>query len=1475
MLPGTDGGPDTWGYTYVDSDTTPGVPGRPDFNWIDIRLLPGAQRVEGLVDDNVIGPFSLGFEFRLYWLRLSQFFVGSNGYIAFEDQFNQSHPYPNVPDPSRPNDLLAALMCDLDFTRLSGNRGCWFWTNNTNDTFVLQCESVPFWNTGGNNTFEVILSKPDSTITYQYKEQSGQPAGGWGNNNLTIGIEDVNGSVGLSYCYRGVPAANLPHAGLAVRFIPPSTSAFTRNDLMCVKSMTWNSGGFFMYASGTPSRPIWVQVKNAGTEPAPASEVTGEIVEYGGSTVWFNSGYTPPLASGEEFYLDLGAWTPLPPYDTGTFTLKVKVNYAADEYRANDSILVEIRIVDYGLGATLHYDRQTSGTIALSDTHGYAVRFEPPRFPAWIDSLYFYFGSVAPVNVFIYGDAGDRPGALLDSIYWSPPAGAGWKSLSVRDDSISIQSGAFYVGYKTFGSSPSCGVDRVAPFSRQCWEWTGDWAPMRWTEDEDLLIRARVISGFATHNLGVDSITEPTLTMYDSGAVITPRVRVKNYGTFAYDTGNVVFTLFDENLTAAYADTLDTIVVRRQRDTALTYASWVARPGPLGGVYTPRCSVRAYSADLDPANDTLGGVPFFVRYTDAGATAIIAPLDTIGYGVSVTPSATIRNHGNVALVNLVVQFRIGSGYSGTETIASLGGRSATTVTFDPWLTDSGTFAVSCWTELAGDQVPDNDTAYATARVNLYDIGATSIDAPSGIIVQGTRVYPVVSVQDFGSLGATCDLRLVIRDAGGTPVYDTTNTGVVVPGGGTVAVGFTKYFDALTVGDYSTKAYTIFAADPHPANDTARDSFYVRSSSYTDVGAFEILVPRDTVREFTQVRPQVTVRNYGTTTEVCNLTFVIEDSPTNFSLTMPVAVVAGADTTVRYDSSWTAQNQGMHRVWAYTFCPGDTHAVNDTVYDSTRVTPPPVLDVGVVSIVAPTDSVDSSAAVLPTVAVQNYGQLPATFRVWVGIADSVGAEVYFDTATVVDLPQGPPLQVALSSWSAPHVVGNYSVRCSTFMVGDQNPQNDTVGEVFRVYAPPQLQPWVAGWSMARELPQLPSTRFVKDGGWLVFNPGNGLIYGAKGNKTVDFFSYDPLAITDTWHTLTGMPVPAGSRLPGKGGVGCTDGSSTIYALKGNNTREFYKFDVALGSWTALESVPAGVRNQRIKGGSDMVYVDQGDSSYVYLLKGYKNEFYRFNTTSGRWQALESAPGGTGAKWDKGSFLVYDGDQTIYAHRAKFQQMYLYNITTGWSATMHQGMNSTSYVNGRTTKTRDGGCGAWGRDGIYALKGSNTQEFWHYVAAGDTWTPMDTMPQIGTGGRKKRVKSGADIVAWCDTVFFAFKGNKCNEFWRYVKAPAGGAMSVRPGRDGVSSAPTRPARNRVRIAPNPLSGRVVSLSYTLPQAGVLTVGVYDVTGRPVLAREFVVGRTGAVRADVSELAAGVYLVRFTSAGFSSTDKLIIKQ
>ena len=415
----------------------------------------------------------------------------------------------------------------------------------------------------------------------------------------------------------------------------------------------------------------------------------------------------------------------------------------------------------------------------------------------------------------------------------------------------------------------------------------------------------------------------------------------------------------------------------------------------------------------------------------------------------------------------------------------------------------------------------------------------------------------------------------------------------------------------------------------------------------------------------------------------------------------------------------------------------------------------------------------------------------------------------------------------------------------------------------------------GWTERSNVPDIPTVgKGVHRGAWLV-NAGDA-VYVAKGYKTSDFYRYWLLG--DSWTVLTGMPYATHplwpKKPPSKGSTGVGDGADAIYVTQGNNTLGFWKYSIGAGTWQVLADVPAGLYRKKVKGGTDMAYVVVNDTGYVYLLKGYKTEFYRYNTGTGAWETLPEAPTGTRAKWDKGSWLCVEGPQAevIYAHKAKYHELYKYYVSgDSWGPKM-PGMPFVGN-SGRRKKSKDGGSAAFDDGAIYALKGGNTTEWWRYTVIDSVWTELETMPSNGSVGKKKRVKSGGDVISYGMGYFFALKGNKTVEFWRYG-LPVAPAMATLPQRSGVMAQPTGITGLGMTLAPNPLSGGFVTVRYALPAAGPAVINVVDVAGRTVERQVVYASRVGAVNLDLRSLSAGVYLVRFEASGFETTRKLVVQ-
>ena len=531
------------------------------------------------------------------------------------------------------------------------------------------------------------------------------------------------------------------------------------------------------------------------------------------------------------------------------------------------------------------------------------------------------------------------------------------------------------------------------------------------------------------------------------------------------------------------------------------------------------------------------------------------------------------------------------------------------------------------------------------------------------------------------------------------------------------------------------------------------------------------------------------------------------------------------------------------------------------------------DVGIFEILAPAGWVRPSQAVTPLVWIHNYGDAAMSFYTRFTICDTAtDAELYRDSVYISGLAPDHYVIVDFAEWPGTAIEGCYIGVC-TLAVDDDVPANDLDSSFFTVSV---YCPWPVGWQEVSSMPAHPSNSPVARGGWLAFDASTELLYAAKGNKTGDFYRYEPLP--NEWYTLAELPYRRGrwpTKRPMKGARGICDNERHVYATQGNNTLGFWRYDIIADSWEVLPDVPAGPSRKKVKGGTDMVYIVVQDTGYVYLLKGYKTEFYRYNASSGVWQTRADAPSGSRARWESDSWLVADSDSGgyVYAHKAKYHELYRYDVRgDSWG----QKMEGMPFVGAslRRKKSKDGGSAAWYDGAIYALKGGNTQEWWRYTVADSVWTELETMPSFGTTGKKKRVKHGGDVVSFGGGAFFALKGNKTLETWRYVSVPWPPQAATRHGGSLATGCVAAVPGGRLVAVPNPMGPNGTLVRCELPGAGPAVLTVYDAVGRAVARRPVLPDHSGVASVFLRGLRAGVYLVRVEAPGFAATRKLVVR-
>jgi len=480
------GGPDAYGYQYLDSDTT--ASGAPTYNWVSIKGI--GTEITTLGDDNSAGPFPIGFEFPYYWYAANSVIVGSNGYMTFGDKSANASPFKGVPSPSKPNNQLAALLSDLDCSASgSPNGSVWYWSNGT-DSFIVEYDSIAFWSTGGNNTFQMILTKADSAITFQYKEQSGAPFNGWGDSCNQTGIENISGAIGLNYLSGTAPAGNVLHADLAVRFFPPESTSLQIHDVGVRNAMNDRSGGVF----AINERPLsfWTVVKNFGNQSEASYTTYFKVTRQNNAVVFSDSATAGATNPGETESLALAStWRPA---TNGTYIIRIFTKMTGDMLATNDTVTLELRVIT--LPGMLTYDSGTPGnSMSWNGPGGFANRFVPPVYPCSVSAIRMYMTSTSTANVLmaIYDDdgSGEGPGTVLFGDTVTVTA-ANWYSVDLGTPVV-ITDGAFFVGSTSETSSdPSYGMDSIPPLSFQGWENTGVWGPSRDAVVRDVCANATI-----------------------------------------------------------------------------------------------------------------------------------------------------------------------------------------------------------------------------------------------------------------------------------------------------------------------------------------------------------------------------------------------------------------------------------------------------------------------------------------------------------------------------------------------------------------------------------------------------------------------------------------------------------------------------------------------------------------------------------------------------------------------------------------------------------------------------------------------------------------------------------------------------------------------------------------------------------------------------------------------------------------------
>lgn len=240
--------PATGGAAYMPSlDSSPYgylLDANATFQWVDASA--GQTVAFSSMDDDAVGPLSLGFSFPFFDQEFTEFYIGTNGFLTFDEP---STAFTNqfIPRDVSPNGLIAPFWDDLtllfDSSGAPISRVSFLTGHDVQGAFaVVEWYQVAKLGTSDFLSFEVIL-RDNGEILMQYLTLDGIT------NQSTVGIEGPDGIYGLQYLYNqeGLRSGQAirftrPAPGPHLKFLAPEVGIFLQNEKGTALISLKNSG---------------------------------------------------------------------------------------------------------------------------------------------------------------------------------------------------------------------------------------------------------------------------------------------------------------------------------------------------------------------------------------------------------------------------------------------------------------------------------------------------------------------------------------------------------------------------------------------------------------------------------------------------------------------------------------------------------------------------------------------------------------------------------------------------------------------------------------------------------------------------------------------------------------------------------------------------------------------------------------------------------------------------------------------------------------------------------------------------------------------------------------------------------------------------------------------------------------------------------------------------------------------------------
>jgi len=279
-------------------------------------------------------------------------------------------------------------------------------------------------------------------------------------------------------------------------------------------------------------------------------------------------------------------------------------------------------------------------------------------------------------------------------------------------------------------------------------------------ETEDYIIN---IQPGAAYDIGVTNITNPITGTLTASETIT--VEIFNYGENEVSNFEVSYSINGGDLvTETFTGTIAS-------GESLSYSfTGTADMSALEAFYTVVATV-SLTEDEDAENDSFEVEIQHLIALDIGVTAMISPTSGILLSAAEQVTVEITNFGGATLTDFEITYEL-EGESVTETVAGpLEGNSTMEYNFIQTvdLSVPGSYSFVCFTSLAGDDIPSNDSAIVDV---INSNCAPSMNCGVG---DGLTLFQLLDINNPSGCEGYGDFTDLVSDVAQGDTYDVTMT----------------------------------------------------------------------------------------------------------------------------------------------------------------------------------------------------------------------------------------------------------------------------------------------------------------------------------------------------------------------------------------------------------------------------------------------------------------------------------------------------------------------------------------------------------------------------------------------------------------------------------------------------------------------------------------------------------------------------